>query len=90
MIGPLCRDDSRAFAPHVKAIDSQVRQQFFFSVGPQNFRTIETRMISQPEMDAKIVLREIASSTNHFSKLYQVARGGAYPCIQRQPLEPCS
>src|ERR1051325_2416100 len=37
-------------------------------------------------MYAQIVLRQIASSTNHFSKLYQVAARGAYPCIQRQAI----
>src|ERR1051326_6263590 len=86
MIGRFCGDDSRAFAHYVEAIGSQVREQLLFSVGPQNFCTIEARMSSQAEMYAQIVLRQIASSTNHFSKLYQVAARGAYPCIQRQAI----
>jgi hypothetical protein len=69
----LCGDDSLPFAHYAKAIGSQVREQLLFSIGPQNFRTIHARMISQPEMYAKIVLRRIASSADHFSKLYQVA-----------------
>src|SRR5579864_4094126 len=37
-------------------------------------------------MDAQIVLRQVASSADDFPKLYQVAGGGAYACIQRQAI----
>src|SRR5579872_5738679 len=37
-------------------------------------------------MYAQIVLRQIASSANHFPKLYQVAGCGTYPRIQRQAI----
>ena len=56
MIGRLCGDDSLPFAHYVKAIGSQVREQLLFSIGPQNLRAIEVGMISQPEMDAQIML----------------------------------
>ena len=39
-------DDSNAFAHYVEPIGGQVRQQLLLSIGPQNFRAIQARMIA--------------------------------------------
>ena len=43
-------------------------------------------MAAQTEMQAQIVLRQIASATKHFSRLYQVARCSSYARIQGQTI----
>src|ERR1035437_3802064 len=43
-------------------------------------------MLAQPEVDAKVALREVAAAADHFAKLYQGARRCTHACIQSKAI----
>lgn len=67
-------------------IGGKIGQCFRFAIGPKDLDLVEAFMAAQPEMDAEIVLRQIAPATQYFPQLDQVSCRSPNPRIQREPI----
>jgi hypothetical protein len=82
----LGRNDPFAFSHGVEAISFQVVESILFTIGPLHLYFVDSNVTPQPEMNAKIVLRQVATTAQDFSGLNQIASSGFDACIERQSI----
>ncbi len=75
MFGWKLKGDHALPFPHgIEAVRRQIRQRLLGSIGPKDLSAIQRSMAAQPEVQAQIVLRQVASAAAHLAKLRQIAR----------------
>src|SRR4029077_491065 len=74
MLRPFDKNDSLSFADNIKSVGRQIRQRFLFSVGPEDLSSVDPVVAAKAEVYAQVMLRQVASPTQHFSHLDQISR----------------
>src|SRR5271170_8449913 len=67
-------------------VGKQIGQRLHPPIRPEDLCLIDPFMFTQPKMDAKVVLRQVAAAADHFAKLHKVPRCRSHPCIQSQAI----
>src|SRR5579863_9347103 len=82
----LSRHNSFSFLYRVEPVGGKVVYDFSFAGGPKDFYAIKVVVRSQAEVDAQVVLRQIAAPAADLIDLNQVSGEGLEAGIQRQTI----
>ena len=66
-----------AFKYRVEMIRSEVRENLSLAGRPDNFDLVGRGVLTEPEVEAQIVLRDIAAAATYFIELHEIAAGNA-------------
>ena len=70
-----------AFFYFVDSIGGQIGECFHLPGGPNNLGFVDAVMGAKPEVNAKVMLREIAAAAQHFTRLNEISGSRFYACV---------